>query len=93
MHTCEKPASDMGSSPVSERQITFCSLCEHVEAGSRKQNPHSWLCTQCPRLEGMGFVSPDWWAKNEPFMRCNGVNGGACKLFKPRRDGQMEMDT
>lgn len=72
---------------------TYCCDCDHLHPDSRKQNPHSWLCMKFPRLEGMGFVSPDWWAKNEPYMRCAGINGGLCATYKPRRDGQMEMDT
>jgi hypothetical protein len=72
---------------------TLCEACDFVEAGSRKGNPYGWLCTRFPRIEGMGFVAPKFWAEKEPFMKCVGINGGKCCLFKPRRDGQMEMDT
>jgi hypothetical protein len=36
-------------------------------------------------LEGQGFVDPDWWVENDPFLRCKDVNGGLCPLFEPRR--------
>jgi hypothetical protein len=70
----------------------FCLDCEHVEATSRKGSPHYWLCTKFPRAEGMGFVHPNYWSDREPYMRCVGINGGFCCLFKRRRDAQMEID-
>lgn len=71
---------------------TFCSLCDHVDPDSRKRSPRAWLCSKFPRLEGMGFVSPDVWA-DDHLMRCVNINGGKCPLFKPRRTAQMEMAT
>lgn len=61
---------------------TFCEECQFVEPGSRKRSPIYWLCTRFPRTEGMGFVSPNWWVENEPYMKCVNINGGACPLFK-----------
>lgn len=69
---------------------TFCEDCEHVHPESRKRSPTSWLCMKFPRLEGMGFVAPKAWAKEEPYMRASGINGGACCVFKPRRTSQTE---
>jgi hypothetical protein len=70
---------------------TFCEDCEHVHPESRKRDPRYWLCTQHPQIEGMGFVSKDAWTNSEPFLLCRNVNGGACKLYKARRDGQKEI--
>lgn len=69
---------------------TFCEDCDNVHAESRKQHPSRWLCSQFPRLEGQGFVTRTGWADQEPFMRCVNINGGVCKLFRKRRDGQQE---
>lgn len=67
-------------------KITLCENCDLVEPASRKMSPTAWLCTGFPRLEGMGFVAPKWWAEKEPYMRCAGINGGACSMFKPRNE-------
>ena len=70
---------------------TFCEDCDNVHNDTRRQSPSSWLCVEFPRLEGQGFIAPKFWAEKEPFMRCVGINGGACPLFKRRRNGQLEM--
>lgn len=70
--------------------LTLCEQCDHVHADSRKRSPTMWLCSKFPRLEGMGFVAPKAWAEHEPFMKCSGINGGACPLWSPRRDGQRD---
>lgn len=70
--------------------MTLCDDCDHVEAGSRKRNPNSWLCLMFPRVIGPGYVSPRTWTEYDPFMRCANINGGKCPMFKRRRDGQME---
>jgi hypothetical protein len=64
---------------------TFCEFCDNVVAESRKRLPSQWLCSRFPRLEGMGFVAPKAWADQEPYMRCNGINGGACPLWSELR--------
>lgn len=69
---------------------TLCETCDHVHAETRKRSPAQWLCSRFPRLEGMGFVAPKVWAEQEPYMRCVGINGGACCLWSPRRDGQKD---
>jgi hypothetical protein len=63
--------------------ITFCEDCDNVESSTRSRNPNSWICLKFPRKDGHGFVSETWWSRNEPYMRCVGINGGACPLFKP----------
>jgi len=65
---------------------TLCSECDNVVAETRKRTPPQWLCSKFPRLEGMGFVAPKIWAEQEPFMRCGGINGGACCCFTPKRE-------
>lgn len=65
---------------------TLCRECEHVEAVSRKQPPHRWLCLMHRRLADPGFVDPDWWTNNAPFLFCKDVNAGACLLFEPKRE-------
>lgn len=71
--------------------VTLCETCDHVHPESRKRSPTAWLCMKFPRLEGMGFVAPKAWAEQEPYMRCAGINGGACCLWKPTRTTQKEM--
>jgi hypothetical protein len=69
---------------------TFCENCDHVHAESRKRSPQSWVCVKFPRLEGQGFVAPKVWAEMEPYMRCVNINGGACPLWAPQRNGQKD---
>ena len=64
---------------------TLCSDCDNVEAGSRKTNPRNWLCRMHKRRHAEGFISPTYWAENEPFLRCVNVNAGSCPLFTPLR--------
>lgn len=64
---------------------TLCEECQHVEPVSKKGHPANWLCTQAPRCEGHGFVSKTYWAEKEPYMKCYGINGGACKMFSELR--------
>jgi hypothetical protein len=70
--------------------VTFCDSCDNVESHSRKKFPGQWLCTKFPRREGMGFVAPDLWVEMEPYMRCVNINGGACPLWTPYRNGQHD---
>ena len=69
---------------------TFCRDCDNVVEETRKRSVHSWLCSKHKRLEGQGFIDPDWWAENEPFLKCTAVNGGMCPLFTPRRDKELQ---
>lgn len=64
---------------------TYCHACDHVVEDTRKRSPHQWLCNRHKRLEGQGFVHPDYWTSEEPFLRCSAVNGGLCPLFETRR--------
>mgnify|MGYP001607881414 CR=1 FL=1 len=68
---------------------TFCRDCEWVVAESRKRSVMQWLCMRHKRLEGQGFVHPEYWAESEPFLRCKDVNGGLCELFEPKK-GETE---
>lgn len=70
---------------------TYCEHCDNVEASSRKRLPSYWLCIKFPRLEGQGFVAPNRWAEMEPYMRCVNINGGACPMWAPLRNGQREL--
>lgn len=67
---------------------TFCRDCDHVAEDSRKRHVSQWLCLRHKRLEGQGFVDPDYWADQEPYLKCRDVNGGLCPLFSPRREGK-----
>lgn len=71
---------------------TLCEECDNVHPETRKRSPTSWLCVKFPRLAGQGFVAPRVWTDQEPFMRCVGINGGKCPMFKSARNGQLEMD-
>lgn len=71
--------------------MTYCRDCDNVTADSRKKLPPQWCCIKFPRMEGMGFVDPRAWAEQEPYMRCSGINGGLCPMFKKLRNGQQDM--
>ncbi len=71
---------------------TFCASCDNVEPTSRKRQPTQWLCLRHKRLEGMGFVNPDYWTHEEPFARCRDVNYGLCPLFTPLRENKNDQD-
>ena len=71
---------------------TYCSSCKNVEPTSRKQHVRRWLCMQHPNLEGMGFVAPTTWAKEEPYLRAHQVNGGLCKLYEPLETTDVSKD-
>jgi hypothetical protein len=70
---------------------TYCETCDNVHPDTLKRSPTSWLCVKFPRLSGQGFVAPNVWTEQEPFMRCININGGVCPMYKRRRDGQLEM--
>lgn len=65
------------------KAYTFCRNCDHVVEDTRKRHPQQWLCSRFPRVEGGGFVDPEKWVTDEPFMRCKDINGGNCPLFTP----------
>lgn len=71
--------------------ITSCESCDHVTADTRKSHPSRWCCIRFPRIEGFSPVAPKAWVDAEPHMRCTGINGGACPMWSPRRDGQKEL--
>lgn len=71
--------------------ITACENCDGVTAESRKGHPARWTCIHFPRLEGFSPVAPRAWVDAEPYMKCSGINGGHCPMYRPRRDGQKEM--
>ena len=71
---------------------TLCEECDNVHPETRKRSPTQWLCIKFPRLQGQGFVAPNVWTDQEPFMRAMGINGGACPMFKPARNGQRELN-
>jgi len=68
---------------------TFCRDCDHVVEESRRRSPFQWLCAKHKRLEGQGFVHPELWVEQEPFLKCSAVNGGLCELFEPRRENPV----
>lgn len=70
--------------------MTYCEDCDHVWPESRKRQGYYWLCMEHKNLQGMGYVSKTEWVKEEPYLRCKDVNGGACKLFKALRNGQAD---
>ena len=70
--------------------VTLCENCEHCDMGGKETHPARWLCLQHKRLEGLGFVS----TTNRglpPYLYCRDTNGGACKLFKRKAEGQIEI--
>lgn len=70
---------------------TLCSECDHVHTAGKNDGPWKWMCIKHPRLAGYGFVTGGTWENFPPYLFCRDTNGGACPLFKRKRDGQMEM--
>lgn len=70
--------------------MTTCEDCDNVHMETRKKHPASWLCVRFPRLEGYSPVAPRMWVDAEPYMKCMGINGGACPLWVARREGQKD---
>ena len=68
------------------KALTYCRECDNVVQDTRKRHPAQWLCSCFPRVEGGGFVDPERWVNDEPFMKCMHINGGQCPLFTPRRE-------
>lgn len=64
---------------------TWCDQCEWVTSESRKRPPFQWLCARHRRLDGHGFLSPEY-RTDEPFLKCRDVNGGLCETFEPKRE-------
>jgi hypothetical protein len=71
---------------------TPCELCDEVHPASRTWQPHRWLCMRFPRLDGLDPVAPTQGVVMQPYMRCSGINGGFCCLFKPRREAPPKME-
>lgn len=64
---------------------TLCETCEHVHPSTRTRRGSQWACLKFPALEGGSFVAPTEGVPDPPYMRCIGINGGACPLWKQRR--------
>jgi len=65
---------------------TFCDECDNLHPATAKLSEERWLCLKFPRIVGSrGFMSRT--STHEPYMRAFGINGGACPLWTPRRDG------
>lgn len=65
---------------------TRCEDCEHLHADSRRdRRERAAMCVKFPRVMRADLVFNGITDKDEPFMRCTGINGGACPCFEPRR--------
>lgn len=57
---------------------TKCIDCDNLHGSAREKSavnrPEYWLCSAHPRIS---YVHGD-----EPFMRCRGINAGACPMFR-----------
>ena len=70
----------------------FCEECDHVFREYAAAPEYLWLCLKHPREHGHGFVSRTIRDGNlPPYLRCKDVNGGYCYLFKPKADGQTNL--
>lgn len=75
-----------------EEDITYCDDCDHLHPATRNLHPDRWMCMQARKVESYHSpVSRNAWVDKEPYMRCRGINGGHCKMFEARRDGQKEF--
>jgi hypothetical protein len=74
-------------------ETTTCEGCDNVHAETRKMHPGKWLCIKFKRVPGGSFIAPHTWVEREPYMRCNGINGGLCPMFVPRREKSNERKT
>lgn len=65
---------------------TKCEDCDwlHSSAHEKNSRPEYWLCAAQKRVS---YVHGE-----EPFMRCRGVNGGACRMFKPIKQADPTPD-
>lgn len=63
--------------------ITICKDC--VEC-NQDGPPWYWTCQRHIRVEGFGFVTRDEWPTMPPRLYCHHVNGGACPLFKLKKE-------
>lgn len=78
------------STPAFEARPTLCKTCDNVVEQSKSRHPSRWQCRMFPRTEGFGFVTDDTWDKFDPWMYCNDINGGACPLWKERKNHEPE---
>lgn len=72
-------------------ELTLCKECNNLYVASKNDQPGRWMCIKHKRLPVFGFVTHEAWENFPPYLFCRDVNGGACPLFRPKRDGQMEM--
>lgn len=70
---------------------TYCAECDNVLSTTRKKHPSQWMCIKSKRRDGFGHVDPTWC--DEPYMRCIGINGGACPLFTPIRSPEEKAES
>ena len=70
---------------------TYCAECDNVLSTTRKKHPSQWLCIKSKRRDGFGHIDPTWC--DEPYMRCIGINGGACPLFTPIRSPEEKIES
>ncbi len=70
---------------------TYCEDCDCVTEETRKQAPWSWLCMKHINVwDGFVYVTKNTWDKQAPYLKCSAVNGGACLLFEPKREGEVD---
>lgn len=72
------------------KEPTPCETCDWLHPDTKKQNPSKWLCMRCKRMPGLSAVAPNVWAEREPYMRCIGINGGACVMWEARREAKKD---
>ncbi len=65
--------------------FTWCESCDHHRPAN---HPARDMCGKHPRLEGFGYVRKGEWDHFPPWLFCKDVNGGACSLFEPKREGE-----
>lgn len=65
---------------------TYCESCDHVSRAREGTPSYRWLCLKHPNDAGFGFVTREFWDKDDPYLRCVNVNGGNCPLFEKRKE-------
>jgi hypothetical protein len=66
--------------------ITVCQECDHLHPDTAKQPSYRWMCMKHPRLPLLNPLTGNEGNAGNHYMRCEGINGGACPLFQKRKE-------
>ncbi len=65
----------------------YCESCDGNWPDNKNRPTWRWLCMFTPNRTNTGYVTRNYYDKDEPLKRCTVVNwNGECDKFKPRKD-------